>query len=70
MKYLTNHWSKPWVKASGVKPTVKRRGVHNTIRHIADAIGQDWGAGAAFVATGWREAKLLNGLFGKPAGVA
>ena len=58
------------MKAHGVEPTANRRGVHNTIRHIADAIGPDWGAGAAFVVTGWREAKLLSSLLRKPAGVA
>ncbi len=57
------------MKSFRVEPTANRLGVHNTIRPIADAIGQDWRAGTAFVAAGWREAELLSSFLRKPAGV-
>lgn len=49
MKHLITCWSNPWMETLRAEPTADRRGVRNTIRHIADAIGQDRGAGAAFV---------------------
>ena len=70
MEHLIICWSKPWVGTIRRAQTANRCGVHNTMGHNANAFGQIQGAGAAFVATGWREATLLSGLLRKPAEVA
>jgi hypothetical protein len=70
MEHLIICWSKPWVDTINRAQTTENCGVHNTMGHNADAVGQNRGAGAVFVATGWREEKLLSGLLRKLAEVA